>query len=129
MTLREHRLLPLAIKPIAPGQAAQPFFVGLKLGLETGIGGKVHVQSGHFAERDDAVKVAFDHYPAQIVDKVLIAPGIGPSLAAKRFHRHPFRLGAFPGAGTERNLMTSLRAFLSDAKAIPLLPPVWEIVK
>ncbi len=128
LTLREHGLLPPAIKPVAPGQAPQPFFVGSKLGLETGVGGKVDIQPGHFFEGNDPVEFSLGYQLGHTVDEILVAVGIGPPFAPKRFDLYSFRLVSLPGARTDGDIMFCCCTFLCYFKAIALLSPVREII-
>ena len=61
--------------------------------------------------------------------EILVTAGVGPSPEAESFDGETVRSGAFPSAGGDCNVVPGLRTFLSDPKAIPLLSPVWEIVK
>lgn len=109
--LGEHRTFVLGKVPVAAPAAVQAATQGLRLVLETAVGGVVNVQPGHLVEADQAVDRALGGSAAIQGAELLVAAVVENRLHRRHQHFEARRNVTLPDQRVHANLVAPLLAF------------------
>ncbi len=125
---REHRALVLGEVFIATPAAIDRVAQGLRLVLETGVGGVVHIEPGHLVEADHAVDRPLGQIRLDPDSEALVAGVVEQRLYRGDQYLEAFRHVTFPDHRVDADRVAATLAFEGNAHEIALQPAKGKVL-